>query len=403
MAEIKSSDNVNESNLPWYLGIFDAHCHPTDTIGSLDSIADMKASGLVIMATREEDQEVVRRAADKIGIWQPSGCGPLTQSKPEQCNKLVPSFGWHPWFSHQIYDDVPSEAKPVVGRADKHLHYGAVLSPAPDNDFIDSLPQPQPLSQVLAQIKRSANQYNCALIGEIGLDRSFRLPVPWNSADEDARDPKLTPGGREGRRLSPYRVRLDHQRMLLKAQLNLAGELQRAVSVHGVAAHGVVLETLQETWRGHEQKFQSKRKQKEAAKAISVNKLEDDAGLAVAEHGSKSHGSPVSKPYPPRVCLHSYSGPPDSLKQYLDPSVPATVFFSFSILVNFRSTSSKAVDVVRAVPDNRLLIESDLHSAGEEMDDLLEQVVRIVCDIKKWPLGTGVKQLASNWKDFVFG
>ena len=79
------------------------------------------------------------------------------------------------------------------------------------------------------------------------------------------------------------------------------------------------------------------------------------------------------------------------------------IFFSFSHLVNFSSNSTKAVAVIQAVPDDRILGESDLHAAGEKMDGLLEDVIRKICQIKGWKLENGLKQLRLNWLHYIFG
>ena len=375
-------ENSAASNFPWHLGVYDAHCHPTDTVASLDDIPKMNAKVLTIMATRAQDQHLVAEFADSLEKGASK-----SDDGPE--NTVIPSFGWHPWFSHHIYDD-RDDAGPVRKTPDKTTHYRTVITPPPQEDaFIESLPDPIPLSLLLAQTRSRLEKYPIALVGEIGLDRSFRIPFPHQPTEESSiTESGLTPGGREGRTLSRYRVHIDHQRAVLKAQLNLAGEMQRAVSVHGVAAHGVVFDVLQETWKGHELAGKRARKREEQV----------DEGVT---------GTPelkLSKPFPPRICLHSYSGPPEPLKQYLSPRIPTLIFFSFSRVINFSTpASTKAIEVIKALPRDRILIESDLHCAGDRMDHLLEEMLRTICKAKDWDLEEGVKQLGANWKHFARG
>ena len=94
----------------------------------------------------------------------------------------------------------------------------------------------------------------------------------------------------------------------------------------------------------------------------------------------------------------------DELKQLLRPSVPSDVYFSFSTVINFTGPTVDRVKLcLESLPDDRILIESDLHTAGKKMDDLLEEVVRRVCHVKGWSLEDGTKLLAENWRRFVFG
>ncbi|KAH7244685.1 TatD family [Fusarium solani] len=359
---------------PWHLPICDAHCHPTDTMSSLSDIPAMRASSLTIMATRAQDQQLVADAA----------AGSTTPGKA-----VVPAFGWHPWFSHLLYDDT-SNSTPGSS-PDKEVHYAAVLQPEPDAAFIASLPDPTPVSSFIKSTRTLLDSHPKALVGEIGLDKAFRLPQPWNPSNQASRDESLTPGGREGRLLSPHRVRMEHQRAILAAQLHLAAETRRAVSVHGVQAHGVLHETFAATWKGHEREVITRRKRRLVAQG--------------AEDFSSDEDEDEDKPYPPRICLHSFSGSVEVLKQYLHPAIPARIFVSLSSAVNLstEATSARTDEVLRALPDESVLIESDLHIAGEDMDAALEEMYRHVCEVKGWELEEGVRRIAKNYEAFIHG
>lgn len=375
------------SDFPWHLGVYDAHCHPTDSMKHIDDIRNMKAKVLTIMATRSQDQDLVSAVATKFRS---------KNAEAEQTpSKVIPAFGWHPWFSHQIYDDTGEETEQM----DKVGHYRKVLTGNADETLIAGFPEPRPLSDLITKTREYLKKHPEAMVGEVGLDRSFCIPENFSPAGQLDEDSELTPGGREGRRLTSHRVDISHQRAILKAQLNLAGELSRPVSVHAVAGHGVVYDTLSETWKDHKKSVVSKRTRKRRGSVSNAHVGED-----IDEEDSGPSTGP--KPYPPRICLHSYSGPPEALKQYLSPSVPAEVFFSFSQVINFstsESASDKAREVIKALPEDRILIESDLHCAGERMDGLLEQMVRDICEIRSWRLEEGVQVLRRNWERFALG
>lgn len=404
--------HAQESEFPWGIGVFDAHCHPTDTMASIADIPHMKATTLTVMSTRGDDQDLVYQTALKLG-----------KTKGEGAERILPCFGWHPWFSYQIMDDrAEPNRENILDLEIKKTHYSKVLKPAPDDNFISSLPTPKPLSQLLSETRSRLNTFPAALVGEIGLDRAFRLPQPWKQEEIDARDEQMTPGSREGRKLSPYQVRPEHQKTILEAQLRLAGEMQRPVSVHSVQGHGAVLEVFKGLWKGHERKVASRKERKrrhshaEAHAGSDTDDRRHDRTVTPQNQNKQSNGADADadadtdanaekQPFPPRICMHSYSGPAETLKQFLHPSNPSQIYFSFSSVINFAHPhqADRAEAVLRALPADQVLIESDLHTAGRDMDEYLEEVARVICGIRGWGLRQGVQQLADNWRRFVFG
>ncbi|KAH8681324.1 Cut9 interacting protein Scn1 [Xylariales sp. PMI_506] len=368
-------------------------------MASVATIPSMKARGFTVMSTRLQDQDLVSDVSIEQGVVDSND----VFLQDDTSRRIVPSFGWHPWFSYQIYDDTNPDAIQFNGSVESKIaHYDKVLAPPPsskDPAFSIGLEDPRPLSEFIQDTRARLEKHPHSLVGEIGLDKAFRIPESWTTAAQIDRDEELTPGGREGRRLSPHRVTLEHQTAVLQAQLRLAGELNRPVSVHGVQVHGGLYNAIAACWKGHEKEVMSKREQKQAAKNSKLS-------LEEGEDEEARNPTFTSRPFPPRICLHSYSGPVNIMQQYLHDAVPAKVFFSFSIAINWDpdggEKNKKTEDVIRTCPDDRILIESDLHTAGESMDQALEAICRKVCELKGWDLHKGVQHLARNWRAFIF-
>lgn len=293
-----------------------------------------------------------------------------------------------------LYSDAATSDLNTLPQAERKMrHCRSVLTPLPDDDFLSTLPQPLPLSAFLAATRQRLLAHSTALVGEVGLDRAARIKMPRMPTSESA--PSLPSASSVKRHLSQYRVTVPHQTTVLKAQLALAAEMGRAVSVHGVQAHGLLYEVLVGTWKGFEKERQSNRRRKRQA-AITLSSNVDDGRAADQES--------VKVTYPPRICLHSYSGSSAMLKLYLDERIPAEMFFSFSTFNNFsHAQGNKAEAVVREVPDDMLLLESDMSHAGSQLDGQLDITARTLCSLKGWSLEEGLAKLRDNWTRFVYG
>ena len=314
----------------------DAHCHPTDHPDSLSEIDPTASGPLCAMSTRPNDQSLVDEfAKDNPGT-------------------VVPFFGYHPWFAYLFSID------------DEAHHYQTILKPVPSEDFISHLPQPTSWDHTLSKLRKRLQDNPTAQVGEIGLDKSFRLPTHTNGERNiDAR-----------RDLSPYRTSQEHQLRIFTDQCKLAGEFGRIISVHGVQAHGLVFTALQSLWKGHDKK---------------------SLDSTITKGGQED----VVK-FPRRVCIHSASLSPEAVKQYLHPSIPSKIYFSFSTAINARY-GQKLLDLISIVPDDRILVESDWHSEGAIRRHQLHDIARIVIATKKWPMEDGIEILARNFYQFVYG
>lgn len=92
------------------------------------------------------------------------------------------------------------------------------------------LPEPIPISDVLIGLRRNFADFPQAMLGEVGLDRSFRVPFDYFASP---------------RELTPFVIPLHHQLVILEAQLDLAVELGRNVSLHSVKSQLCTTELLQ--------------------------------------------------------------------------------------------------------------------------------------------------------------
>ncbi|KZT54121.1 Metallo-dependent hydrolase [Calocera cornea HHB12733] len=313
----------------------DVHCHPTDSDTPRSAMEALRIR-VCAMATRSDDQEKVKRlAAD----WP---------------DKVTPCFGYHPWFSHTIslLDTLPT----------KEEHYSSVLLSAMDvnqeyvsiiQEMMPLLPNPRLLKDLVSEVRSNLASHPHAMLGEVGLDRAFRIPLqPYPSPP--------------GRRLSPFTPPMEHQLAILEALLGVAVELERNVSMHSVKCQGVTVELFK------------RMKERYGEKWGKIN-----------------------------LDMHSCGFSSETWKDRNYPNI----FLSLSTTINAKHGGLRAL--IAAASADRLLIESDYNDVTLCTDSVWD-VLNLIAEVKGWRVEDtweegvqgepgAVRRLEDNWKSFRSG
>lgn len=205
------------------------------------------------------------------------------------------------------------------------------------------------LEKVFTDLESYLQRNPTAILGECGLDKVATHPTTGELYDFSVQNEVFT------------------------RQMRLACKLNRPVSVHMVHAQGPLMD-----W-------------------VRIHCL----GLVKGKKNVWDREK-INANLPKRIMLHSYTGSPDIIRNLI--SLPKhygeRFYFSFSKFVNARTNRFR--DVVAAVPDNRLLVESDMHSLDLVETDMLE-IVKVVADIKGWSLEETAERTTQNALEFLSG
>ncbi|KAK0199014.1 TatD related DNase-domain-containing protein [Armillaria mellea] len=310
--------------------VVDVHCHPTDAPSISPESMDKLQITICAMASRTSDQILVKN---------------LASSYP---NKVIPCFGYHPWFSHCI------TLHPGVT---KDEHYRGLFTVENLDEYraiYDILPEPVSLVEVIANVQANLEAIPNAMLGEVGIDRAFRIPYDFAAFP---------------RELTSFTVPIDHQLAILEAQIDLAVKLRRNISLHSVKAPMHTMGLL--------------------------NKMNQ-------RHGG--NWSTIS------IDLHS-CGLSSQLWRDIEKK-HKNVFLSLSTVINGRSPNH--ISLIQACSPNRILIESDFNDVDmctQRTWDMLLTVART----KGWPVEEvwvneidpakwgAVRRLEENWRCFRAG
>lgn len=276
--------------------------------------------------------------------------------------------GYHPWFSHWIS---------IIPGATREEHYRRLFSPSGKHQemferMLLRLPDPIPLADILAELRRNLSSFSQAMLGEVGLDRAARVPIEYAT----------TP-----RELTHFVIPLEHQLAVLEAQIDLAVELRRNISIHSVKSHQATVDLLSRMqqkygpeWKRVSIDLHSCGLSVETWKAIEVLDLHCIAPYSTASHCTQ--------------------------KRHLN------VYMSLSTVINGRSSNHRAL--IEACSSRRILVESDYH-AIEQCAERTWEMVLTVANIKGWVVETtwkkdsraedwgAVRRLRRNWQEFQEG
>ncbi|SCZ96702.1 BZ3500_MvSof-1268-A1-R1_C083g00451 [Microbotryum saponariae] len=287
----------------------DAHCHPVDDSAGLDraltAIEQLHTARLV----RSSAEPWSSKDFNLILIPSSPQCAQSSTLENQSCtrslavahpDRVIPFFGLHPWFVHSISLASPSSLPT------KQEHY-MTLFPELGTDpslqpVVDSLLPPTSLETYLTTLEQNLVHYPHSHVGEIGLDRAFRLPLPTHLQPPEAK--------------------------VLPVQ-----NFKHLSSIN---------------WR-------------------SIH-----------------------------ACLHSFGGSPETIRQL--QKVHHNLFFSFAAVISGRSP--RFSEMLRAVDDARLLVESDF-SDTSKIDEQISEVVEAICTARSWTREYCVAQLEKNWLSFL--
>lgn len=161
---------------------------------------------------------------------------------PNALMHLVPLFctGLHPWFSH------PISFSPPDSLPSKEEHY-ASLFPTQEpilSYLLPYLPSPISIETFLSTLEQNLLSYPTSFVGEIGLDKAFKIPHPPSLLSLEPNLPKN----------SPLSTPISHQIRLVEAQFDLALKLNRNVSQHCVRSTFETVEMLK-TFKREKERF----------------------------------------------------------------------------------------------------------------------------------------------------
>ena len=278
---------------------------------------------IAMMSTQPRDFPIVQTIAQELKAYNENE--DLTLQKG-----VIECYGIHPWMLQQATHDF------------EHL-------PNDESDF--KAPKWVPF------LKHYLISNPASHVGEIGLDSAR-----WEM-DEETKEKLPIP--------------MDLQIEAFEAQMHIAADLKRSVSIHTVHCWGVLMDSLN---RIKAERTKLRKEQRQLRKTLKrqlgfeTNKDElRNIEIQLEELGDDT------LVFPPCMYFHAFGGK-SALVDQLDaitrdkasPQASPDVYFGFAPVINF--TAPKTMSVMKKIGLKRLVIESDLENYKRVSDDLRENV-----------------------------
>lgn len=313
--------------------------------------------GMALMSTHPRDFDIIHVLSHFSGTNDP--LFPLDFT-------VVPSFGVHPWFVHELteedWESVTTETTmETMSFLSKYfLEHG----------------RPRWMHRIETYISENPN----AIIGEIGLDKFHYTTTTLPDCDDD--NSKLNNNDKQHSMIQKVLTTpIEQQVLVFRLQMEMAIQYRLPVCVHCVHAFGPLLDAL--------------------------------ADIKQQYHCSNDHRKNNNTTFPiAKIYFHAYGGKLNTVQQILslcEGKAPPTksnatatttttkCYFGFAPCVNFRSP--KTMDVIRAVGLSRLLLETD-HEELSFVSSSLQAGVQYIAQALNVDTNTVMEQTTKNAMEF---
>jgi Mg-dependent DNase len=267
-----------------------------------------KVGGLAIMSTQPRDFPIVQQLRNAINLISMQQTTAEGTKHTQHVQIAVPCYGVHPWFLSQANQD---------------------FSAMPSISLLGSEKDASP--SWIPYLKEKLESDPQSHLGEIGLDGA-RYEI------DPATNQKVLVSS------------MDDQIHAFEAQMHLAADLKKSVSIHAVQCWGPLMDSIRRIKT-------SRLKMKKEQRSLDKNKANDVLIL------------------PPKIYFHAFGGKAAVVDQ-LDAickdksmeSFACETFYGFAPVINFRFP--KTASVMHRVGIDRLILETDLEDYRGVREDV---------------------------------